>query len=705
MEATKAFPAWFRRAMRFPAVWLVFLMLCGLEIHQRYYFCQDDNRDYLVPFWVHSSRALAEGEVALFNFYQSLGTTHLAVGQSGALHPLVFLSVTASDALLGHPFGAIDLFVGFHLVLASLGAQLLGQRLLKNWAAASLFALSWGLNPAVLYVCKSWSHVSVLASSLPLMSWALVQMVTHRGKRWTRATVLVAAHLDLFLVGYVQWVVLALLFEGFVLLLLLSPQLRRRSLGGLLKELALGGFVVLLLSLPLLLPMAEQVQDSASRAQALAYREFAAEAVWLEDWLRAQGSPWSPFPAAFGRSQRAFFTTEASPPGVLHLGYLTLVGLAVVPQLIRRGASRQRIVLLTLAALSLFFLLWAVGALSPVLYSVPLLNRFRWPFKMIFFTNFCVLLAAAAGLGALTRRVRRPRLRRTLLGVSMVVMASNLLLAVETGTRRAFFWHEDPLPLVDPGGMNAGEGRIATFGFDTWRAKGRGWTHDSMAFNYATLHQKAHFSGYEPLQAVSKSSITEGLDWRGLFPAGPDPELIRHLRSWSVRWYVLSPDLEQTAATHLRDAGFRLLKRGEHGVLFEDPKASPLVVASGGACTFGPVEIWVNQLRFPADCVRTAPTQVNVACHDNLGVEIDAEPAPSSCDDHRVEFLLPPGHQTVVLRYRDPRFDLALLISVCGLLMLSGAGVWLWRRGPRPMRDAYQRPGNKRYGTRRAYPR
>ena len=56
----------------------------ALELKAPYYFLQDDNRDYSLPLWVGSARALAAGELGEFNFYQSLGMPLLSSGQSSA---------------------------------------------------------------------------------------------------------------------------------------------------------------------------------------------------------------------------------------------------------------------------------------------------------------------------------------------------------------------------------------------------------------------------------------------------------------------------------------------------------------------------------------------------------------------------------------------------------------------------------------------
>src|SRR5659263_672398 len=55
-------------------VFTLLLFFVIIEIRHPYMFLQDDNRDLGLPNFVHAYRSLMNGEIALFNFHQYLGT-------------------------------------------------------------------------------------------------------------------------------------------------------------------------------------------------------------------------------------------------------------------------------------------------------------------------------------------------------------------------------------------------------------------------------------------------------------------------------------------------------------------------------------------------------------------------------------------------------------------------------------------------------
>ena len=115
------------------------------EWYHPYFFLHDDNRAQYLPYYVHNYRALMNGEIAVFNFHQFMGTTHLANGNAAALYPLSVLSVGLSQLLFGHVFAAIDITVYLHMLLGAWGFMALMRRLGRSWGASFFSGLTWPL--------------------------------------------------------------------------------------------------------------------------------------------------------------------------------------------------------------------------------------------------------------------------------------------------------------------------------------------------------------------------------------------------------------------------------------------------------------------------------------------------------------------------------------------------------------------------------
>jgi hypothetical protein len=658
------------------------VLLCGLgvamallvvELRSPYAFCQDDNRDYFLPLWSHATRAVSHGELAEFNFHQSLGSPNLGAGQPGALNPMAIACVGASRVLWGHPFAAMDVFAGVHLLLAALGGLYLG-RVLRLAPLASVFlGMAWALNPACISLGRSWIHTVVLQAALPWIIGALVGLIRRPLKR--DLVVLVVAHLALFLVGYVQWLVVVAALEAGVLALAAVLGLRRavrRALPWLLVAAALTAT----LSLPLLLPMLHQAAVSADRAGVLTYGLFGAQALPFGSLWNGLIVPWRRVAEVTGRAP---FIEVASPPGWAHLGYLVPIGVGAAPFLWRRRSGNPiRRWWIVFVSLAVVLLAWATGLLAPVLYHVPLLNRFRWPFKLYPLFALAMLVASSLGVSLLVLGWATSRSRRCLLGAAGAVVAANLVWVVQGGEPEGFFTHTDPLPLQEPAPLDWRDGRLATFGFDTAPGQ-RGPTAAGLGFNYATLWGLWHFGGYEPLASVSTRLASLHLNVEASFLSPPRPELVSYLRAWAVRWYVVDPTVDGRVGGALREQGLRVARREPGRIVYEDPSAAPLAKASGPRCRVsGSLGATTNSLTVPVSCPDGGQLRLAVLRSPGLSASAEGEATRLESDEMgRIVIAVPPGARRIRLEYRAPYFRAGILLSVA---LLTGLGAFLWLR-------------------------
>jgi hypothetical protein len=573
----------------------------------------------------------------------------------------------------GHPFAAIDVFAAVHLLLAALGGLYLGRVLRLDSLASVVLGVGWALNPACVSLGRSWVHVVVLQAALPWIIGALVGLVRRPLRR--DLVVLVVAHLALFLVGYVQWLVVAAALEAGVLALaaLLSS---RRGVGRALPRVLAAALLTATLSLPLLLPMLHQAAVSADRARVLTYGELTAQPLPAGSLWNGLLVPWRRLAEVTGRAP---FVEVASPPGWTHLGYLVPIGVCAAPFLWRRrsrGAMRR--FWLVFVSLGAVFLAWAMGLLAPVLFHVPVLNRFRWPFKLYLLFAFAMVVASAVGASLLARTWAAAKGRRRLLGVAVALHALNLVWVVQGSDHEGLFTHTDPLPLRESARFDWRDGRLATFGFDSAPGE-RGPTAAGLGFNYATLWGMWHFGGYEPLASVTSRLATLQLNLEASFLGPPRPELVEYLRAWAVRWYVVDPRVDDRGGGVLREEGLRMAWREAGRIVYEDPAAAPLATASGPGCRVGgPPRATTNTLTVPVACPEGGRLRLAVLRSPGLSATADGEATRLESDEMgRTVIAVPAGARSVKLEYRAPYFRAGVLLSV---LVLTGLGGFLWLR-------------------------
>jgi dolichol-phosphate mannosyltransferase len=621
--------------------------LVSLEIAHPYYFLQDDNRDMTLPHYVLEARTLAAGDLAQFNFHQSLGTPLLASGQPAVLSPGPYLAIAVSRALHGHVFAAIDWLVAAYFALGALGVLFLGRELRLSRPAALFAAISWPLLPATVYFNVSWCIVAPLIGLLPWTLGWTVRLARGEGALGS-ALALAAGQTLLMLAGYPQWVVAAVLIE-MMFLAGFSRSARRpwKAVGWW----ALAAVLSLLWSLPLLAPMVNHISHSWARSAPVPYNVFAGEAVRVRAW--ANGVLW-PFDRLFAGSQEHYYSEIAAPAAISHLGYPALL-LATygVFALARRHGSRRRTMLICAVAAGAM-LAWTLGWLSPLLYRIPILNRFRWPVRQLFCFELMALLVAALGLDALRRRIPARWLAAAVIALQVAdLWGANLL-----HSYRGFVVHSDPVPLVEPWRDRLTSGRIVSLGH--YALGGRLDTIKSIGFNYASLWGLFHMGGYDTLTTRESYEATRSFSHSSSFADVPERLDIAFLRSWGVRWYVASPGAVRAYAGWLAEHGVSLVECDPDRCLFEDRSAPPLAAWADSAKGDG-LDLTVRGAQLRVATRRAGPGEVVLAFleHPFLRATVDGAPTPlRRLPGGQLLVSVPGGEHVLALRYEDPLFQL-----------------------------------------------
>ena len=395
-------------------VLLCAVMLIAMEIRQPYFFLQDDNCDSYVCQYVYSLQSVAHGEFPYYDFHQFGGMRYLDKGQTGQLNIFVYIAGALSELFLGHIGGVLDFTAALYLVAGAVGMLLLLQKRFKTGRAASVIgAIAWSFNSFSIYCGSNWLIAIILTGCLPWIILTTGYLVENNG---FKALVLAAIpKVFMFYGGHPQYFIYAIMFDYLFavsyIFMFTAKGDRLKAQGKFLLKYFLSGLLVLLWSLPLLIPMYEMMTSSVDRAAAFDWEYFSERTFRLKDLVLGLIAPFlqldvTGFMEVDGVEIAVVDCMVAIQKNMCHIGYVlftaALLGLVHIvfgrKQAADKGSQfrkKQMIALIPCALISLF---WA-GTLwfNRIVFLIPVLNRFRFPFKLIqYFLLFLIVFASIA---------------------------------------------------------------------------------------------------------------------------------------------------------------------------------------------------------------------------------------------------------------------------------------------------------------------
>ncbi len=368
-----------------------------------YYF-----RDFSAAFYplrLFLARELREGRFPSWNPYVFEGAFQLPV-------------VYPADLL--HAFWPSPVFLSWlltlHLPLAALAAYWLGRELGVSRAGAFVGGAIYALGGLALSSLNLYVFLQALALA-PLVAGLLHRASREGGRAVAVAAVALAVALSTLAVEFVGQAILL----GVVLGLAARP-----SWAGLTRSLAAVALGMGLAGLPLALTLGllPETVRGAGFAPDVSLGNAVHPAVLLQTVLpNLFGLPQAPAEAWWGGR---FFSKGL--PYFLSL-YLGPVALALAGLGFGAMARAQRLVLLVLGGVGLWYALGEAGGLATVVARLPLAASFRFPGKAMLLPYLAVAVAAAFGSERL-RRDRRawPRLAAITGGWAALALAVALLL-------------------------------------------------------------------------------------------------------------------------------------------------------------------------------------------------------------------------------------------------------------------------------------
>ena len=643
-------------------VTVLLLVLLFVEYKHPYFFLQDDNRDYFLPYFIHNFKSLLEGEIPLYNFHQFLGTPSLAVGQSAALYPITYLSVFMSNLFFGHYFAAVDIQVILHLLIGAVGFYKFISFFDIERKVAFFAGLTWPLSNFIIYVSNSWAVVASVAAYFPwmlLFSFRLYKSKTPKANIYA-----VIVRLLLFYAGSIQYFIYSVIFEFITVILYVISDSKlgekKAKTIKFLKKYIEGYVYVFILSLPLLLSMWHQTTISAERSGRMPFGVFVNEYFPLGQLATGLFYPFSQDTSRFNNVKLA------------HIGYLPLIFIAIgiVERLITKSKIKINSVRLSVFVIpAIIAFLWATNwAFNLLIYVIPILNRFRWPFKLAFYFDFYLIIIATLMLTYIITRISWKEATKNFLFCLIIgIQIFNFVFLYTAGPYKTFFYHGDNLPLKETFQDKLIGGRIISIGFDKLQ---NNLTAPSLGFNYATLWGLDYFAGYEPLISSENLEACLGLNYIAIIKSD-DSIPVDYFRKAAVRWYIIPKNKADEYSKKLSSYGIIEKYADENRAVFYDDKAYPMVFNSNGE------KIESQDYRMTTNSIELSidNKQSNVIIFNNLYNPffkgyIDGEKTTLiPINNIHFSISVPEGKHNIIIRYKDPYLIVSTYIAVIFLII------------------------------------
>ncbi|OOM74857.1 bacterial membrane protein YfhO [Clostridium sp. BL-8] len=653
---------------------LVFLVLTSLvfiEYKHPYFFLQDDNRDSYLPYFVHNYESILNGELPLYNFHQFLGIPSLAIGQTAALYPITYFSVFLSKYVFGHYFAAIDIQVIIHLMIGAVGFYKLIKFFGNDHKAAFFGGLTWPLSSFVIYVSNSWVVVAAVAAYFPwmlLFSFSLY-------KRPTLKTMIYAVlvRLLLFYAGHVQYFIYSVIFEFITVICNVTYSTpsgkKRTSVFNFLKKYVESYIYVFIFSLPLLLPMWHLMTISYQRSEKLPFEVFVDEYFPINQLVKGLFYPFLQIDENTEFSYRNMINLS-------HIGYIPIVILVIgiiEKYIIKSKKSTKNSVNPAFFIIPMLIaLLWSTNWIfNAVIYSIPILNRFRWPFKLALFLDFYLIVIASICLSNFIKQLSlREAAKKALFCLIIGIQIFNFIfLYIGTPYKDFGEHHADKLPLEEKLKDKLTGGRIISLGFDIWSPTPKNnanyLTAPTMGFSYATLWGLDYLAGYEVLITQANLDAALGLNFTGIVNEN-DSIKIDYFRKAAVKWYIVPKSKADKYSEKLNAYGIVKKYEDEYRVVFYDEKAYPMVFnSSGEQVESDNYKVTTNNIELNVNLQQSDKIIFNNIYNPFFEGYVDGKKVELKPINNINFFItVPEGKHKILIKYKDPYLIIGTYIAI-----------------------------------------
>jgi hypothetical protein len=659
---------------------IIFVFFLILEKIHPFYFLSDDNRVFYLPLFTHNFRAVSGGELPLFNFHQSLGIPHFSNLQSAIFYPLTYLSMLFSKLFSGHEFWTIDIAVFLHFFIGSFGFYKLIKFFTKDRFSALFGSIVWPLAAFSVFISNSWWILSGVISWFP---WILLSGFTLlHNPTGKNLTILITFRLLLFYAGHIEYFIHCMIFE-FLTILLLGSALNAKYLNSkFTKKYFFSYPITLIYSLPILLPAWFRMKASGMRSENFDFNILHTNAMNFGYWLNGLFNPFNLDPDFYLREQSKF--SFGTFPHLSHIGFITilLVIFCVIYTTFSKKYQKQRLFEIAIFVLFLISLLWSFGLLAGLLYYIPILNRFRFPFKLLIFSNFYLIFVACFGFHFFTNLIRNLRMKR-LTQYSLIILTllnfylfySNVYISFNNKA------HIDLIPLNETFSTDFRKGRV----FSLAEPETEPFSARTLGFNYPTLFGLNHFAGYDPLIPKKNYDTCLNIKYRAFFEDADLP--FDYLRKWGVDWYILNKDpIPGPRYYRYRNileasSSFTVFAEEPKRTIFHDSNSAPLLHWKNTEADENiKYEMHTNYILISTNNSEDEYFVINYLFNDFFKAEMnDSTFIPiRESEIGQMEIFVPKGKNQIKIKYSNPYFRWGVFVVLFVSLFLIL--LWEFRR-------------------------
>ena len=453
------------------------------EVRQPFAFTEDDGTSQFLPVIMQASRGLLEGHIPVWNPNQFMGAPTMTVGIYTLTYPPTYLAYAIARFVFGNELLTLEVFALLHLAGGYVFTFLMLRGIGLSPPLAGSGSACFVLSGFFLIAARSQLTFLPLAVWVPLLMMCVNRFVKGEvGWKWAAATGGILGLL--FHAGHAQMWVYTVMF--FVLALLLTAQWRR----------AIWAIPALLCGAAIAAPLfVLQAIETAKIVREPAYG-YGVGGLILQMLLPL--GKWGGDPYLLGTFNSAYNGEYVYSGTIFTACCLFAIAMAAATLVLTRSLSNmvRNNIWLFCAAAALVLSFGGTGIAWSVMSLLPVFDKFRWPFKFIFFFD---LFAITAGALVIQRWARSHRVITILSSAAMA-----LILLHAAFPHPTWYSYADRLQPQPSSKFATGSRILPIF---PKRSAQQGYI-PAMAHNYPTYAGVLAFAGYDSFVEGSRPNET-----------------------------------------------------------------------------------------------------------------------------------------------------------------------------------------------------
>lgn len=645
-----------------------------LEFKQPYYFVQDDNFAECLPVILQGCRVFMRGILLDWSPSQYLGYPVAGNGGYALTYPVTYLSYGIARYLLGNELLVLDVFCVLHLIAAYFVTYALLRRNNLNPSLATAGSLAYTLSGYTLIAGRSWFTVIASLPWIPLLFLSATLLLQQNKPTWKWIAGTGGILGVFFHAGHAQtWAYACMFFLFSMVILFCLGKLSLYKLACLLPAFLFG----LALVMPLFIPQWNIVAGLPRfpSGEGIPFKGIAA--MLLPFPMVAAPHPETGWGTIYDREHMTPLYYSGTLFTAVFFGTILVLAAALLFK------SDKRLLLKRFTAANIWFvcaliafilalgdrgLLWTIQA------KLPLLNKFRMPFKFILFFNLFVVMGSGM---ILERRIGSAFNHKFWKTFFAVTVCGLMLYNVNLATASFYSYGDRPSHSTLPEGMH-----------DILGSKNFGWRVLSLSperspkpgyifslnHNFPTFFNLNGFGGYTPFieQSLPFARVKEILYSHPLEAA----------RIYGVKWVIVEEGIDESEMIDSRNRALAdfFIPRGQGRsryldytlVELDDPHPAAFVEGNPHA----EIPVYARDNRLDIDVSRIYPTGgrvvINTLWLKGIAVMNGKNKLKSEADFWgRVVADVPPHVRAISFRYITPwkaGFIAGLLCLLCAIL-------------------------------------